>query len=121
MRHLLIFLFFFGVLATSCKAQGVLVKFRNDTGQDIQQLQARFSDTTITLTNIKAGKMSQPVRVSRTFPYFSVSATTGGETLTYIPIDNVGQTELTKGQLTLYLSIVPAGTGKRLELRSSKP
>lgn len=121
MKQLLLLLAFIAVLTPACKSQGVLVKFRNDSGQDFQQLQARFRDTTITLTDIRAGKMSQPVKVPKTFPYFSVSVITGGETLTYIPIDNVGQTELTKGQLTLYLSIVPAGNGRRLELRSSKP
>ena len=51
----------------------------------------------------------------------AITVITARDTLTYIPIDNVGQTELTGGKLTLFLSILPAGNGRRLELRSSKP
>lgn len=109
------------VFSGSCKTQGVQVRFRNDSGEDFRQVQARFRDTTITLEGLKPGETSRPVRVARTFPYFSTTVITASDTLTYIPIDNVGQTELTGGKLTLFLSILPAGTGRRLEMRSSKP
>jgi hypothetical protein len=121
MRQVLALLALVVVIGSSCKTQGVQVRFRNDSSEDFRQVQARFRDTTITLTDIKAGETSSPVRVARTFPYFSTTVVTPQDTLTYIPIDNVGQSELTEGKLTLYLSIVPAGTGRRLELRSSKP
>ncbi|HEY1114902.1 MAG TPA: hypothetical protein VGE66_15135 [Chitinophagaceae bacterium] len=110
------------ILGTSCASQkGVQVRFRNDSGEDFTQLQARFRDTTITLDGLRAGETSRSVSVASTFPYFSTTVTTARDTLTYLPIDNVGQEELTGGKLTLYLSIVPAGTGRRLELRPSKP
>ena len=109
------------VFSSSCKTQGVQVQFRNDSGEDFRQLQARFRDTTITLVGLKPGETSRPVRVAKTFPYFSTTVITARDTLTYIPIDNVGQTELTGGKLTLFLSILPAGNGRRLEMRSSKP
>jgi hypothetical protein len=122
MRQVLSFLALTLVLSTSCTTQqGVQVRFRNDSGEDFRQLQARFRDTTITLDGIKAGETSRPVRVAKTFPYFSTMVITARDTLSYLPIDNVGQNELTGGKLTLYLSIVPTGTGRRLEMRSSKP
>lgn len=122
MRQVIALLALVVVLGTACASQkGVQVRFRNDSGEDFSQLQARFRDTTITLDGLKAGETSRPVRVVSTFPYFSTTVTTARDTLTYLPIDNVGQEELTGGKLTLYLSIVPAGTGRRLELRSSKP
>ena len=109
------------VLSSSCKTQGVQVQFRNDSGEDFRQVQARFRDTTLTLEGLKAGETSRPAQVARAFPYISTTVITTRDTLTYIPIDHVGQTELTRGKLTLFLSIVPAGTGRRLEMRSSKP
>jgi hypothetical protein len=122
MRQVLTLLALVVVLGTACKTQqGVQVRFRNDSGEDFRQLQARFRDTTITLEAIRAGETSRPVTVKKTFPYFSATVVTASDTLTYLPIDNVGQEELTAGKLTLYLSIVPAGTGRRLEMRSSKP
>lgn len=122
MRQVIALLALVVVLGTACTTQqGVQVRFRNDSGEDFRQLQARFRDTTITLDGLKAGETSRPVRVAKTFPYFSTTVMTARDTLTYLPIDNVGQEELTGGKLTLYLSIVPAGTGRRLELRSSKP
>ena len=122
MRKVLTLLTLMVVLGTSCASQkGVQVRFRNDSGEDFTQLQARFRDTTITLDGLKAGKTSRPIKVASTFPYFSTTVMTARDTLTYLPIDNVGQEELTSGKLTLYLSIVPASTGRRLELRSSKP
>lgn len=122
MRQVIALLALIVVLGTSCASQkGVQVRFRNDSGEDFSQLKARFRDTTITLDGLKAGETSRPVQVARTFPYFSTTVMTARDTLTYLPIDNVGQEELTGGKLTLYLSIVPAGSGRRLELRSSKP
>jgi hypothetical protein len=122
MRQVLTLLALVVVLGTACKTQqGVQVRFRNDSGEDFRQLQARFRDTTITLESIRAGETSRAVTVKKTFPYFSTTVVTASDTLTYLPIDNVGQEELTGGKLTLYLSIVPAGTGRRLEMRSSKP
>lgn len=122
MRQIIALLTLVVGLSTACTSQkGVQVRFRNDSGEDFRQLQARFRDTTITLTNIKAGETSRPVRVTKTFPYFSTTVITSRDTVSYLPIDNVGQSELTEGKLTLYLSIVPTGIGRRLEMRSSKP
>ena len=56
------------VFNSSCKTQGVQVQFRNDSGEDFRQLQARFRDTTITLLGLKPGATSRPVRVAKCSP-----------------------------------------------------
>jgi hypothetical protein len=121
MRQVITALALATVLSSSCKTPGVQVRFRNDSGEDFRQIQAQFRDTTLTLEGLKAGETSHPAQVARAFPYIATTVITTRDTLTYIPIDNVGQSELTRGKLTLFLSIVPAGNGRRLELRSSKP
>lgn len=107
------------VLSSSCKAQQLVIKFKNKSGENFKDFQTEILGEKHLLGYFKKGT-TKTIRINKSYRYCNIMAVTSNDTLKLTPIDYVGEKLYTKGKIIMKLSISQNENGKRRLLLATK-
>jgi hypothetical protein len=110
MKNYIILLIF--ITITSCKT-GVEVTFTNETKEDIKKLTVNIFDENFDFENIKSGETTKTIKIEKTYPYCYAKAVTEIDTVSFIPIDFLGEKLKKRGKLNMKIYIDTLFAGER--------
>ena len=113
---IVLFLLLLSLSGFDNKQRGVYVTFKNASKETFKSLHVKIRGQDYFFSDLKSGMSTKPISVEKTYRYCYAEVVTKRDTLTFQPIDYVGETLHTSGSLTMELYLLPE-EGKERELR----
>ncbi len=98
--------------AFTCYSQ-VKVKFTNISKENFKTLKVEVGSKKIVFENIASGKSTEQIKLDGTYKYCRAEIITEKDTLSFRPIDYMGEKYYKSGELNLKLTIITDSEGKR--------
>jgi len=112
MKNNVLFLSVIFFITISCKS-GVEVVFINKSAEDFTSLKAEIGKKDTIFENLKNGESTKPIRIAGSYSYCYLQVITKQDTLSYVPIDYMGEKYYTSGKLKMKVEIENGEDGKR--------
>ena len=100
------------MITTSCKT-GVEVTFTNKSIEKFKALKVNAGKKRIVFENIESGESTTRLKLDGSFSYCFAQVITEKDTITFIPIDYMGERYYKSGKLNMKLKIYTDEKGKR--------
>jgi hypothetical protein len=101
------------IITSSCKT-GVDVTFTNESKEEIKKLTVDIFNKKFDFENLKSGETTKIITVEKTYPYCYAEAVTQIDTVSFIPIDFLGEKLKKRGKLNMKIYIDTLFIGERL-------
>ncbi|MGX7666680.1 hypothetical protein [Flavobacterium pedocola] len=112
MKKNAIILFVIFIITTSCKT-GVEVTFTNQSNEKFKTLKVNAGKKYIIFENIESGESTTYLKLPGSFSYCFAQVITKKDTITFMPIDYMGEKYHNSGKLNMKLKIYTDEKGKR--------
>jgi hypothetical protein len=115
-NFLIIILFF-----TFSLTQGqVKLSFKNESKEVFKILKIDRYNSTHFFKNLKPGESTLPIIVSGSYPYCPVQIITEKDTVSFFPIDYMGERYYKSGKLVMLLKIEEGESKRRIEITAKR-
>ncbi len=91
-------------MITSCKSQ-VAVDFMNTSQENYKNLRVEILGESFEFKDLKSGKKTDYIKVSKTYSYCYAYVVTEKDTLSLLPFDYIGEKLYKSGKLTIMVDI----------------